>query len=93
MLVLSRMPGEKILIGNDIIITYVADDRGRGRIGIEAPQEVSIRRAELCGTDIERMERAIDDIAAHAHDQNYVGSKITREIPNQSRHESERINR
>lgn len=47
MLVLSRKPGEKVYIGKDIIVTVVEIDRGKIRLGIEAPCEVKIYREEL----------------------------------------------
>ena len=47
MLVLSRKLGEKIFIGKDICITVVDIDRGKIRLGIEAPREVAIYRQEL----------------------------------------------
>ena len=47
MLVLSRKLGEKIYIGENICITVVDIDRGKIRLGIEAPAEISIRREEL----------------------------------------------
>ena len=47
MLVLSRKLGEKIQIGEDICITVVDIDRGKIRLGIEAPREVPIFRQEL----------------------------------------------
>ncbi len=47
MLVLTRKPGEQILIGDDIVIT-VLDSRGEGvRIGIDAPKGVKIHREEV----------------------------------------------
>lgn len=51
-LVLSRKFGEKIVIGDDIIITVLGTS-GRGRaesvkIGIDAPKEVPIHRPEVC---------------------------------------------
>lgn len=47
MLVLTRKPGEQILIGDDIVIT-VLDSRGDGiRIGIDAPRGVKIHREEV----------------------------------------------
>jgi carbon storage regulator len=47
MLVLSRKPGEKLQIGNNITIT-VLEVHGRVlRIGIEAPGNVRILRGEL----------------------------------------------
>lgn len=47
MLVLTRKPGEKILLGDDIVIT-VLDSRGDSiRIGIDAPRGVKIQRDEV----------------------------------------------
>jgi carbon storage regulator len=47
MLVLSRKLGEKIYIGDNICITVVDIDRGKIRLGIEAPREIEIFRQEL----------------------------------------------
>jgi carbon storage regulator len=47
MLVLSRKLGEKIIIGENITITVVDIDRGKIRLGIEAPRNVPIFRQEL----------------------------------------------
>lgn len=47
MLVLTRKPGEQIMIGDGIVIT-VLEGRGDGvRIGIEAPRGVLIQRREV----------------------------------------------
>ena len=46
MLVLSRRKGEKLLVGNTVI-TLLAVGGNRARIGIEAPQQVHVLRAEL----------------------------------------------
>lgn len=47
MLVLSRRVGEKLLIGDDVVITII-DTRGDGvRIGIDAPRSTTIHRAEV----------------------------------------------
>lgn len=46
MLVLSRKLGEKIFIGDNICITVVDIDRGKIRLGIEAPRDVPIYRQE-----------------------------------------------
>ena len=47
MLVLSRKAGESIRIGENITITITKTHGNRVQIGIEAPREVGIRRAEL----------------------------------------------
>jgi carbon storage regulator len=47
MLVLTRKAGEKIVIGDDIVVT-ILDVRGDGiRIGIDAPRGVKIQREEV----------------------------------------------
>jgi carbon storage regulator len=48
MLVLSRKPGERILIGDQITLTVVRIGPNNVRLGIEAPREMNIVREELC---------------------------------------------
>lgn len=47
MLVLSRKLGEKIVIGENVVVTVVKIDRNQIRLGIEAPPEVSVYREEI----------------------------------------------
>jgi len=47
MLVLSRKPGEKILIGDNISVTIVRIGPNTVRVGIEAPRNMNIVREEL----------------------------------------------
>lgn len=47
MLVLTRKVGEKILVGDDVVISVVEVNRGSVRLGVEAPQTVSILRYEV----------------------------------------------
>lgn len=47
MLVLSRKLGEKVFIDETIVITVVDIDRGRIRLGIEAPRDLPVYRQEL----------------------------------------------
>ena len=61
MLVLSRKPGEKILIGDHISVTVVRIGPNTVRLGIEAPRNMNIMREELTvtlaeGDDIESSE-------------------------------------
>ncbi|MEJ0040137.1 MAG: carbon storage regulator [Gammaproteobacteria bacterium] len=58
MLVLMRRPGESIHIGPDIVVTLVALERNRARIGIEAPREVPIDREEIA--EKKRLESLVD---------------------------------
>jgi len=47
MLVLSRKLGEKIVIGDNIVVTVVKIDRNQIRIGIEAPHDIPVYREEI----------------------------------------------
>jgi carbon storage regulator len=49
MLVLTRKLNEKIVIGEDLVLTVVEIQRGRVRLGFEAPKQISIMRQELLG--------------------------------------------
>lgn len=64
MLVLSRRVGERLIIGDNIVITVI-DVRSDGvRIGIDAPREVQVNRAEV----LEAVEKANAEAAAAADD-------------------------
>ena len=48
MLTLTREPGQKIVVGDDIVITVVSvSENGRVRLGIEAPRQIRIDREEV----------------------------------------------
>lgn len=54
MLILSRKVNEEVIIGDNIKITVVRVAGNRIRLGISAPDDVTIRRAEIAfeGEDI-----------------------------------------
>jgi carbon storage regulator len=47
MLVLSRKPGEEVVVGDNIRLTVVEIHGNQVRLGITAPAEIPIRRQEL----------------------------------------------
>ena len=47
MLVLTRRPGESIVVGENIVITVIEIKGGQVRIGIDAPREVDVYREEI----------------------------------------------
>ena len=60
MLVLSRKPTESIIINGNIRVTVTAIKGGQVRIGIEAPSEVTIDRAEVFQRREEFADRDIE---------------------------------
>jgi carbon storage regulator len=47
MLVLTRKTGEAIRIGSGIEVTVLSVSKGRVRLGLTAPREVPVHRAEV----------------------------------------------
>ena len=47
MLVLTRKSGEKIVIGDNIVVTVLDVAGTQVRIGIEAPREIAVHRSEI----------------------------------------------
>ncbi|NVM21127.1 MAG: carbon storage regulator CsrA [Desulfobacterales bacterium] len=47
MLVLTRKVGEKINIGDDIVLSVLEINRGNVRLGIDAPRNVTVLRQEV----------------------------------------------
>lgn len=68
MLVLTRKPGEGIIVGGNIRITFVEARGGGIRIGIEAPREQKIYRQEvydrICEENKEATQWNLADINA-----------------------------
>jgi carbon storage regulator len=58
MLILSRRPGDAIVIGDGIRVVVLECDRRGVRLGIEAPAEVSILREEIVDAIAKENRRA-----------------------------------
>jgi carbon storage regulator len=71
MLVLTRKPGEKVRIGDDITLEVLQVSGNRVRIAFAAPARVPIRRDELCPslaaplTSRDRIRQETDHAAAN----------------------------
>lgn len=63
MLVLSRKAGEKIVIGNEIVIEVLSVSGEGVRLGITAPQETSVHRYEVFA-EIEEANRAAEIVSS-----------------------------
>ena len=72
MLILSRKAGDAIVIDGGIRIVVVQCDRGGVRIGIEAPAETTILRAELVDQVAAQNRRA----SAHTDAADVAGSVL-----------------
>mgnify|MGYP001419278585 CR=1 FL=1 len=59
MLVLSRRAGEKIVIGNEIVVEVLSVSGEGVRLGIVAPRETSVHRFEVF-SEIEEANRAAE---------------------------------
>lgn len=58
MLILGRKPGDTILIGDGIRVVVLACDRKGVRLGIEAPNDVTILRGEIVSDIAAENQRA-----------------------------------
>lgn len=47
MLILTRRVGEKLIIGDDVIVTILSLKGNQIRVGIEAPREIKVHRQEV----------------------------------------------
>jgi carbon storage regulator len=46
-LVLTRKTGQRIMVGDDIVITMLSAGDGKARIGVRAPGDVRVDREEV----------------------------------------------
>ena len=80
MLVLSRKAGEAIVVGDDIKLRILEVKGGLVRIGIEAPEDVSIHREEVFMKILDENLKAASDAPADLTDVlNVLGDREDKE--------------
>lgn len=62
MLVLTRKIGESIQIGDDIRLTILSAQGQSVRVGIKAPQNVTVHREEVYAKIVEENRRAAESV-------------------------------
>lgn len=79
MLVLTRKPGEKIKIGNHIVISVLEIEGGYIKLGVDAPREIAILRMEVFEKiQKENIESASKDIRQIADAAELIKKKFSR---------------
>ncbi len=81
MLVLSRKSGERIHIGNNIVIEVRRVTGNRVTLALDAPRDVRILRGELQAAATE-FEIALDETPAATSESSYQVSHQRLQIPN-----------
>ncbi len=77
MLVLTRKLGEKLLIGEDIVITVLDVRSDSVRLGIDAPRGITIARAEVVEAVSQANIAAVQsDPGAEEHIKNLLGHAL-----------------
>lgn len=67
MLVLTRKIEEEIVLGNNIRLRVLSLRGNTVRIGIEAPQDVRVKRGELASLDAERSSTTKLELSSTGH--------------------------
>ncbi|WP_312170518.1 carbon storage regulator CsrA [Microbacterium sp.] len=74
MLVLTRRANESIVIGDDITVTILAVTPGGVRIGIDAPRETRIHRAEIVVAVSDANQAAVESSADDSAERALLGA-------------------
>lgn len=57
MLILTRKVGERLVIGDDVVVSVLGSRGQQVRLGIEAPKDVTVHREEI----YDRIQNEADD--------------------------------
>jgi len=82
MLVLSRRVGERLVIGDDVVLTVIEVRNDTVRIGIDAPRSVRVHRAEVLeAVRAANVEAVAADDRTVATLQRLVAPALSRPVP------------
>jgi carbon storage regulator len=81
MLVLTRRPGESIVIGNDVVVTVLEVRGDQIRLGVRAPRSIQVHREEIH----REIQRANADAVASSSDARQALSGVRPGPPSQPR--------
>jgi carbon storage regulator len=62
MLIITRRPGEKVMVGDDIVVCILEVVGNSVRVGIEAPRSVPVYREEIWNAVREENRAAADAV-------------------------------
>jgi carbon storage regulator len=80
MLVLTRRANESIVIGDDITVTVLAVTPGGVRIGIDAPRDMRINRAEIVVAVGDANQEALQTSAADSAESVLLAALTRRDL-------------
>lgn len=46
-MILTRRPGESLMIGDDVVVTVLSTYGNQVRVGVDAPKDVPVHREEI----------------------------------------------
>lgn len=70
MLILTRRSNERIFIGDDIVLSILAIEGNRVKLGIDAPKDVPILREEIRSVPLEPVDNLPIDLPLKASGDN-----------------------
>lgn len=80
MLILTRKVGESLVIGDDVVVTLLSIKGNQVRLGIKAPQNVSVHREEIYHRICDTLKQFGGDVGAMPKEAVDVSVVVTKEV-------------